>query len=347
MNDRIALRWDLLESQPPDGERLTARLAAPERCRDVYIAVDRASRRYVLISIPKGESSSLTERTSRGIGVRTLQVNVDRDSELSDFVEVACLEAAGHAALDIVALELVEALVAGASIGRVRLVQSVLAKWRRFWAGVAQNLLSREAQLGLFGELWFMSRWLIPSIGIQSAVTMWRGPAGARNDYEGSDIAIEVKTTARIDDCHQIHGLEQLLEPSGGALLLFSLSVREEASGLESLPGLVLELRKVLAADQSELERFESLLLAAGYEHAHEPEYGKLKLRVRGQRLYRISEGFPRLVPDTLKAGVPAGVSNVSYDLRLEAAAPWLIGTGQLETAKLLKDFCATGVVGG
>ena len=41
------------------------------------------------------------------------------------------------------------------------LVQNVLAKWRRFWSGVSQSALSREQQLGLFGELWFMPEILI------------------------------------------------------------------------------------------------------------------------------------------------------------------------------------------
>jgi hypothetical protein len=339
--DEMAMRWDLIEAQPPSGERLTARLAMPSRCSDVFIALDAARRRFVLVRVPDGEPSTLSERTSKGIAVQTVEGNLDGSGNTAVFVEVACLEPSGYAALDVVTGELVEALVAGASIGRVRLVQSVLAKWRRFWSGVAQNLLRKEEVLGLFGEVWFMSRWLLPIVGLERGTAMWRGPAGARNDFEAPGLAIEVKTSGKLDGGHQIHGLEQLLEPAGGVLLLFSLAVREEASGVESLPRLITDVRAALAADQSQLVLFESMLLAAGYEDVHAPEYEKVKLRIRGQGLYRVAEGFPRLVPASILSGLPVGVSSVTYELRLDAAGPWLLSESPVAAAKLLQDLSA------
>ena len=343
MSDDTTLRWDLLEAQPPAGQRLTARLAWPSRCSEVFIAVDAARKRYVLVQVPSGEAATLSERTSKGIAVQTVEMNVDGAAGGTMFVEIACLEPAGYAALDIVTKELVEALAAGASIGRVRLVQSELAKWRRFWSGVAQNLLSKEAQLGLFGELWFLSSWLMPSIGAERAIPMWRGPAGARHDFEAQGMAIEVKTSGRVDGSHQVHGLEQLLEPTDGILLLFSLLVREEASAVDSLPRLVADLRGRLAADQTQLVQFESTLFAAGYEDFHAPEYEKVKLRIRGQGLYRVASGFPRLVPASIAGGLPAGVSNINYDLRLEAAGAWLLSETPAAASKVLDDISGKG----
>lgn len=335
----MEMRWDLVEAQPPSGERFTARLAAPSRCSDVFIAVDAARVRYVLVRIPDGEPCTLYERTSKGIAVRTVEGNFDGSGNAAVFVEVACLEPSGYAALDTVTSELIEALLAGASIGRVRLVQSVLAKWRQFWSGVTQNLLRKEELLGLFGEVWFLSRWLLPSIGLERGTSMWRGPAGARNDFEAPGVAVEVKTSGKLDGSYQVHGLEQLLEPAGGVLMLFSLVVREEASGAESVPRLINDVRTALAVDQSQLALFESMLLAAGYEDAYAAEYEKLKLRVRGQGLYRVSEGFPRLVPASILNGLPVGVSNVAYELRLDAAGAWLLSETPTAVAKLLQDL--------
>jgi hypothetical protein len=315
----------------------------PARCTEVFIALDAARRRYVLVEVPVGEASTLSERTSKGIAVQTVEMNIDGSSSGRVFVEVACLEPAGYAALDIVTKELVDALDAGASIGRIRLVQSVLAKWRRFWSGVAQNLLSKEAQLGLFGELWFLSCWLIPSVGVERAIPMWRGPTGARNDFEAQGFAVEVKTSGRVDGSHHVNGLEQLLEPAGGALLLFSLLVREEASAIDSLPSLVTDLRARLAADQSQLVQFEATLLDAGYEDSHAPEYEKAKLRIRGQALYKVAPGFPRLIPASISGGLPAGVGSVCYGLRLEAAGNWLLGETPAAVGKVLNDLSAKG----
>ena len=339
--DAMALRWDLLESQPPTGERLTVRCAEPGRSAAVLIAVDAARKRYVLVRIPHGEPETLSERTSKGIAVQTVAMKAGGSEEESTFVEIACLEPTGHAALDIVTRELVEALVAGASIGRVRLVQGVLAKWRRFWSGVQQSLLSREELLGLFGELWFLSRWLLPSVGCEKGIAMWRGPSGARNDFEAPGLAIEAKTSSRLDGSHQINGLEQLLEPADGTLLLFSLVLREEASGAESLPGLVAEARAILLHDVAAIDPFESMLLAARYEDAHANEYAKVKLRVRGQALYRVVAGFPRMVPSSLAQGVPAGVSDIGYNLRLDAAKAWLLSDNPSSATKLLAGMAA------
>lgn len=332
------LRWDLLEAQVPTGERLTARLAAPSVRDDVFIAVDEARRRYVLVGIPNGEPHELVERTSRGIAVQTVEMKVG-GGRLASFVEIACLETKGHAALDVVVAELVEALTAGASIGRVRLVQSVLAKWRRFWSGINHGLLSKEQQLGLFGELWFLSRWLSPSIGPRKAVQMWRGPIGARNDFEVSGLGVEVKTSGQLDSVHVIHGLEQLLEPLGGALLLYCLSVSDESSGVESLPDVVKAMRGCLAEDYATLSQFDSMLYASGYEDQHATEYGKLLLRIRSESLFRVTAGFPRLVPESISGGLPQGVGSVTYELRLDAAAPWMLAATPAAASTLLVDF--------
>lgn len=333
-----ALRWDLIEAQLPCGQRLTVRTAMPERRDDVLIAVDGVRRRYVLVVIPAGEPCELAERTSKGIAVQTVEMNVG-GGRAEAYIEIACLESQGHAALDTIAVELVDALDAGASIGRVRLAQNVLAKWRRFWSGVSQGMLSKEQQLGLFGEVWFLSRWLSPSIGVAKAVKMWRGPAGARNDFETRNVGIEVKTTGRADASHTIHGLDQLSEPPNGSLFLYSLCVRDEASGIETLPRVVDEMRGRLCDDYALLSQFESILYAAGYDDRVASEYSKLVLRVRGEALYRVAAGFPRLVPNSIVGGIPPGINSVSYEVRLDSATDWILATTPAAAATLLSDF--------
>lgn len=343
MSDTKSLRWDILESQPPSGERLTARLALPDFNREIYIAVDATNRRYVLVQLPPGEQHIQYERTSRGISVQTVEMSVGDGVGNNIFVEIACHEPSGYVALDIVTQELASALAAGASISRSRLVHNVLAKWQRFWSGQPRNLLSKEALLGLYGELWFLSRWLIPSIGAQQSVEMWRGPMGSRHDFETVGLAIEVKTTSRVDGSHQIHGIEQLQEPVNSALLLFSLLVREESGGENTLPQLVHELHKTLNGHPLALAQYEAALLSAGYEEAHESEYLKIRLRIRGQALYRVSGEFPRLIPSFLSKGVPAGINNVNYELRLDAAGPWMLSDSPSAVVRVLQDLSARG----
>lgn len=335
-------RWDLLEAEPPRKERLSVRVALNGGHGDVLIGVDAALRRYVLVRIPLGEEDALTERVSRGIGVQTVKM-VPQDTGLEEsFVEIACLDSQGHRALDLVIGELVEALERASGLTRVRLVQGVLSKWRRFWSGVPSGALSIEQQVGLFGELYFLSRWLCEALGPSRAVSTWRSPAGARNDFELPGLGVEVKTTKRVDAVHIIHGIDQLLEPVGGALLLFGLSVRDEASATESLPRLVSEIRSRLRDDLDALNAFDALLYAAGYDDRLEAGYAKLLFRVRTEGLYRVADDFPRLVPASIVGGLPAGISVVSYELRLDAAAPWMVASSASAAVKLLQDFSGT-----
>ncbi|WP_159103172.1 PD-(D/E)XK motif protein [Acidovorax radicis] len=323
--DVMDFRWDLLNAQVPTDERLTVRLAQPSRSLDVYAAVDAKGCRSILVRVPADELGVLAERISRGVRVQTLECKVDTIGLSEVFVEIACLEQEGHQVLDLVASEIVDALAKGASIKRTRLIQGILLKWRKFWSDAPQNLLSREQQIGLFGELWFLCRWLIPQIGTAKAVSMWRGPIGSRNDFEAERFSIEVKTSGRIDESHQINGLEQLLAPAHTKLYLFSLLVRDEAGGSESLPNLVAELREILMVDFTAQKNFEGMLAAANFQESDVEQYQKLRFRIRGQGLYLVDEGFPRIIPSSIAGGLPVGVHDVKYGLRLDGAQKWLV----------------------
>lgn len=334
----ISHRWDLLDLTPVSEERLAVRLADPDIRKDVFIAMDSSRKRYVLVAIPFGEPCELSERISVGIAIRVVEMKVDNGVK-KNFVEVICLDPQGYAALDVVISEISEALNSGASIGCVRVVQNVLEKWRRFWAGAKQDLLTKEQQIGLFGELWFMLHWLMPSIGFSKAIEMWRGPLGARNDFEKLKVGVEVKTSSKESASHMINGIDQLLEPTGGSLFLFSLVVREEGSGKESLPDVVRKIRDFLNEDLIILTKFESLLYGAGYDELYEFEYGKLLLRIRSEELYRVLEGFPRITAESFIEGVPVGVGSVKYELFLGSAIGWRIATNSVSAKPLLIDF--------
>lgn len=319
------LRWDLLDGQMPTGERLLVRLAAPQFCRDVYIAVDASGGRYLLVELPVEERAQVAERASRGIAVRTVELSVGVGQQsLSRFLEIACLDDEGRAALDTIADDVIQRLRATPNASRGKAVREVLAKWRRFWGATARRL-SREQVLGLVGELWFLNFWLAPAAGPVKAVAMWRGPFGARNDFESHSLAIEVKASARTDGVHMIHGIEQLLEPPAGSLYLFSLFVREEASATVTLPGLVATTMGLVSKNAELTAQLENALYACGYDSRDDEEYLRMAVRIREQRLYKIQPGFPRLVPQSLSGALPPGVGNISYELQVAAAASWMV----------------------
>ena len=72
------------------------------------------------------------------------------------------------------------------------------------------------------------------------------------------------------------------------------------------------------------LSSFESALAQAGCSAAHEGEYSKFRLRVVEERLFRVSDDFPRLTT-TISCGVPAGIEYVEYDITLASCGHSLI----------------------
>jgi hypothetical protein len=89
----------------------------------------------------------------------------------------------------------------------------------------------------------------------------------------------------------------------GEAFTLNSLTQRIRDSLIDAIP--------------ATRERFEALLFSAGYLH-HE-YYDSLVFQRVATATYRLAEGFPRLMPGT----IPAGIQRVTYQLELEACAPF------------------------
>lgn len=307
--------WSKLATSSPGGESLTARFAIPTLTERLLAAIDADGQRHLLVPL-KPDDDELRDAQSRGVSVATRELTV-HDRGTARYLDFECHDAAGHEAFNLIGGELAEGLKSESTKPAV-LAARVLAKWRRFWGQSPWQILSRAEHLGLFAELWFLSVWLIPRAGIGKALAGWRGPSGARHDFEWPGKSVEVKaTTSTRGRVHCINGLDQLAPPEKGELRFFSLRLREEGGATNTLPGLVASCRSLLEADAEALSRFESALVQAGYSPAHEEEYAKLKLRIVDEGLYHVQENFPRLTQTSFAGGVPSGVERVEYEINL------------------------------
>jgi hypothetical protein len=307
--------WAQLEPARPSGENLIARFAMPDVTDRLQCALDADGRRHLLIAMAPGDEA-LRDEQSRGLRVLTRELSVE-GAQPSRRLDVQCEDAAGHSAFDLIGGELAVQLRAAAQ-PPAEILRQVLAKWRRFWGQLPRTLLSREQQLGLFAELWFLSFWLLPRVSTSDSISRWRGPFGARHDFEWPGRSVEVKaTTSTRGAIHRINGIEQLSMPENGDLLFFSMRVREEAGATNTLPSLIAACRAALGGDSDALSRFESALALAGHSPAHDEEYGKLRLRFASQELFCVRDTFPRLTPISFVDGLPAGVERVEYEINL------------------------------
>jgi hypothetical protein len=306
--------WQSLVAARSTGEEWRVRTPFPELMPRLLGSVSVRGERRFLIALGENESAKDDTR-SRGVSLRTLELT-DGPGRSQRFLVVECLDTAGHELFDLIGAEIAQAMtVAPPAEAAVR----VLAKWRRFWGQTPRSILSREEQIGLFAEIWFLKHWLLPTVGTQRATHGWRGPAGSRHDFEWPGLSIEVKGSTRVRQAvFTVHGLEQLEPPENGKLLFFAVRLREEGGAPHTLPSLIAEARNDLKADENALDHFDSALARMGYSPAHEPDYAQTRWRVVDARLYPVDDVFPRLGPHHFPNGLPPGVSEIQYAVDLE-----------------------------
>ncbi len=135
-----------------------------------------------------------------------------------------------------------------------RAVSDAVRRWESLFRCVRR--LSLNEELGLWGELWFITR----GINIDAAVAGWIGPSGSPADFLLKGMGIECKTSTRRLSHHvSLRQLSRPLEPGPGYLLSIWVEV-DPANGI-TLPALVRSVRLAL----SDVTEFERKLLEAGY----------------------------------------------------------------------------------
>lgn len=307
--------WTQIELSRPKGDELIGRPALADLTSRLLAAVDAAGRRHLLISLEPTDGD-FRDVSSRGLIIETEELILP-GLQYGRYINLKCFDAAGHDMLDVIGGEIAEGLHAGAE-SPAEIVATVLGRWRRFWAQQHRQLLSREEQVGLLAELWFLAYWLVPAIGGPDALRRWRGPYGARHDFEHHGLSIESKgTSSTRGRIFRVSGLHQLDPPESGRLLLFGMRVREEAGAGNTLPLIVDVCRGLVESRPEARDMLDSALIAAGYADLHRDEYEKTRWRVVEELLYEVRDDFPKVVPGAFIEGVPAGVEELDYSINL------------------------------
>lgn len=306
--------WSKLRDEHRDRGDLAARPALPEVTAYLMAALDYEGRRHLLLPLNPGQEG-INDQSTRGISVETRELVLSGKSR-TQYIDIMCRDAGGHDAFDLVGRDIARSL--GPSPANLpATVAQVLERWRYFWSTGPHIGLGKEQLLGLFGEVWFLTNWLIPLAG-PSALTRWVGPAGRHHDFQWVGRAVEVKTTTARNRVHQIHGIEQLAAPENGELYLFSLRLIEEQGATNTLPTLISTCTRRLGADVTLLGRFDSLLAQAGYFPAHAAQYEEVRLRVVEEALFHVDGDFPRIIQASFASGVPQGVERLEYRINLD-----------------------------
>lgn len=219
----------------------------------------------------------------------------------------------------------------------VKAVHETQEAWESLLA--RRTRLTPEKELGLIGELWFLSH-LAEKIGSGKAVAAWKGPKAEEHDFGLSAIDLEVKTTRSESRHHMIGSLTQMLPNSGRDLYLLSIQLTDAAGAKNnkmSLASLIVEIRKMLSSENNDVsERFEELLAKAGWSENEADMYKSEYILRSKPALIKVDDDFPSITPTAIE-----GLSNSERILEVRYRVD-LEGMGEdfddHENALLLED---------
>ncbi len=320
-----ALWQELAAAVPYGATGYLRRRIRPDLPFDLFIGIERPSNRRLLL-LEAAESAVVgvgEPPMTRGIELRLNPAAPGGRAAL----ELRLIDPAYEEIFTVLTGDIVSA-VAGAATERDAVAAFVgrLRRWGRFLERGNPEGLGPEAQRGLYGELWFIDHHLFPALE-EVSISAWTGPEATAQDFQFPGCAVEVKTTTAKLPQHLAIASERQLDDTGvAALFLVHLSLDSRQDGRRTLPALIDGLRATLAGRESSAFLLEERLLAAGYLDAHRHRYARTTYAVRTCQIYRVREGFPRLVEDDL----PAGVGNVRYSVAAAACTPFAVDIGQL-----------------
>jgi hypothetical protein len=198
-------------------------------------------------------------------------------------------------------------------------VQAVLAGLDGILTGT--GALSREHQVGLFGELTTLLA-AGRALGVSSALAAWRGPQREEHDFGLPDLDLEVKTTSTENRVHWIHGATQLLPTPGRALVLLSLQITDAGVGPGNTLTDLVQAARTAAANAPGAARasLEAGLQKAGWHDRHADIYRDRWALRSDPTCHPVDNGFPALTPAGLTAATSAAHRIVDLSYRIDVA---------------------------
>lgn len=260
--------------------------------------------------LPEGKGFMVERIVSSGTGGLQLALTRQEEGSKALFSAMAC-DVVG--AIDETAKE------GGGESKLLRVFIGRVLAWQQFMSRGSAPL-GHEAELGLVGELYFISMlldWPLPPQGVLRA---WVGPFDAPQDFLLGDGAIEVKTTLSSSGLPvKIGSLEQLDDADVSPLFLaaFRFSTGEKGP---TLPEMVTEIARRVEGEPGAGNFLCERLMAAGYVETQAGQYSR-RFEPKEMRIFRVAEGFPRLTTGVV---VP-GITRAHYEINLNHAERFVV----------------------
>lgn len=195
-------------------------------------------------------------------------------------------------------------------------IQNQFGKWGKLFAQIKGELLSKERQRGLYGELTFLKTLLNRSSDKEDVVKSWTGPSGSNQDFSNELSAVEVKTSKATKPTVNIASELQLDWSILDSLFLYVFHIDELSNGNDTLMKLIEEIKEKISNENNIVRLFEDKLHQVGIPVGDEKLYDDFGFIIRSQRAYKVQNGFPALINDFINNDA---IHSIKYQIELAA----------------------------
>lgn len=207
--------------------------------------------------------------------------------------------------------------------GVIAVLINRLIRWHEFLRKSKPRTLTEHEQKGLLGELLYLRDQLLPNYRVSDALTFWKGPEDASQDFNIGNNAVEIKAQSGTSKPHiRISSVEQLsTQLSRLYLVVYTLgSCSAEDDDRINLPLLIKQIESYIEEHDSEqIDVLQDLLFKAGYIGL--PEYSEFNFVLNNCQAFEVKEDFPRINP----SDIADGITKISYDIILDKCLPYTV----------------------
>lgn len=203
-----------------------------------------------------------------------------------------------------------------------------LLYWQYFLNKSRENVLSKEEQIGLSGELIFLEKFVLKKYSALDAVNYWTGCEKDTQDFSINNKRIEIKTTiSPSKEEVQISSLEQLYTLNCQLELAVILLGKSSSDHADSFSLYSLADRIACKLKEQSIPAFDlflSKLASAGFildGSCNDDFYIFNTISC-----YHVLSGFPRLTPENISLGI----KKVKYILDLEKCTSWIFNSNEI-----------------
>jgi len=312
MKSRIDKIWEELESDQSFSDGLLLRRYSPEIIPDVFVALFSPENFRCIAACFSG---SVQIDSASFSNLRDIKIDIlpDKKNSENKYLIIKLLNFELKDIFGVLCEDLI--LSTSTEINESKFFNELLIrfeKWKDLFDRVHSEGLSPEEQRGLFGELYFLRKFLTYNSDFRNVILSWTGPENLIRDYQFGKWSVEVKTTC--GNNHQklhISSERQLDTKNLELLFLYHLSLEHMQNSGESLCELVDSIISILESDYISLKHFNYKLSEAGYLENHLEKYSETVYFVREEAFYTVEKDFPRLE----ELNIRQGVGDVKYSI--------------------------------